>query len=69
MFPLFFTITTIPQNRPKFKTVILTYNMLYKIRGVKMDSLYLEIMNKRKQIEIVNIKKCNEYKSKYGITL
>ena len=34
-----------------------------------MDSLYLEIMNKRKQIEIVNIKKCNEYTSKYGITL
>ena len=34
-----------------------------------MDNLYLEIINKRKQNEITNIKKCNEYTSKYGLTL
>ena len=34
-----------------------------------MDNSYLEIINKRKQIEIVNIKRCNEYKSKYGLVL
>ena len=34
-----------------------------------MDNSYLEIINKRKQIEIANIKKCNEYTSKYGLTL
>ena len=34
-----------------------------------MDNLYLEIINKRKQIEIVNIKICNEITSKYGLVL
>ena len=34
-----------------------------------MDNLYLEMINKRKQIEIANIKKCNEYISKYGLVL
>ena len=34
-----------------------------------MDNLYLEIINKRKQIEIVNIKRCNEITSKYGLVL
>lgn len=34
-----------------------------------MDNSYLDIVNKRKQIEISNIKKCNEYTSKYGLTL
>ena len=34
-----------------------------------MDNSYLEIVNKRKQIEIANIKKCNEYTNKYGLTL
>lgn len=34
-----------------------------------MDNSYLKIINKRKQIEIANIKKCNEYTSKYGLTL
>ena len=34
-----------------------------------MDNSYLEIINKRKQIEIVNIKRCNEYTSKYGLVL
>ncbi|MBQ2937406.1 MAG: hypothetical protein IJE05_00745 [Clostridia bacterium] len=34
-----------------------------------MDNSYLEIVNKRKQIEIANIKKCNEYTSKYGLIL
>ncbi len=34
-----------------------------------MDNLYLEMINKRKQIEIANIKKCNEYTSKYGLVL
>jgi len=43
--------------------------MIYIIRGVKMDNSYLDIVNKRKQIEISNIKKCNEYTSKYGLTL
>lgn len=37
--------------------------------GIKMDNSYLEIVNKRKQIEIANIKKCNEYTSKYGLIL
>lgn len=35
----------------------------------EMESSYLDIINKRKQIEITNIKKCNEYTSKYGLTL
>lgn len=43
--------------------------MIYIIRGVKMEDLYLEILNKRKELEIANIKKCNEYTSKYGLTL
>lgn len=34
-----------------------------------MDKYYLDIINKRKQIEIINIKKCNEYTSKYGLVL
>ena len=34
-----------------------------------MDNSYLEILNKRKQIEIANIKKCNEYTSQYGLVL
>lgn len=34
-----------------------------------MDNSYLEIINKRKQIEIVNIKRCNEITSKYGLVL
>lgn len=34
-----------------------------------MDNSYLEIVNKRKQTEIANIKKCNEYTSKYGLIL
>lgn len=34
-----------------------------------MDNSYLEIINKRKQVEIANIKKCNEYISKYGLVL
>lgn len=34
-----------------------------------MNENYLEIVNKRKQIEISNIKECNQYTSKYGLTL
>ena len=34
-----------------------------------MEKNYLDIVNKRKQIEITNIKKCNEYTSKYGLVL
>ena len=34
-----------------------------------MEDSYLEIINKRKQTEIANIKKCNEYTSKYGLIL
>lgn len=34
-----------------------------------MEDLYLEIVNKKKQLEIANIKKCNEYISKYGLVL
>lgn len=34
-----------------------------------MNDSYLEIVNKRKQIEIANIKKCNEYTIKYGLVL
>ncbi|MDO5555858.1 MAG: DUF6179 domain-containing protein [Clostridia bacterium] len=34
-----------------------------------MENSYLDIINKRKQIQITNIKKCNEYTSKYGLTL
>lgn len=34
-----------------------------------MNENYLEIVNKRNQIEISNIKECNQYTSKYGLTL
>lgn len=34
-----------------------------------MEKNYLDIINKRKQIEIANIKKCNEYTSQYGLEL
>ena len=34
-----------------------------------MEDSYLEIANKRKQIEIANIKKCNEYTTQYGLIL
>lgn len=34
-----------------------------------MENSYLEITNRRKQIEIANIKKCNEYTSQYGLVL
>ncbi len=34
-----------------------------------MDDSYLEMINKRKQTEIANIKKCNEYISQYGLVL
>ena len=34
-----------------------------------MENSYLEIVNKRKQKEIANIKKCNEHTSKYGLVL
>ena len=34
-----------------------------------MKENYLDIVNKRKQIEIANIKKCNEYTNKYGLIL
>ena len=34
-----------------------------------MEDSYLKIVNKRKQIEIANIKKCNEYTSQYRLAL
>lgn len=34
-----------------------------------MEDSYLAIVNKRKQLEIANIKKCNEYTNKHGLTL
>ena len=34
-----------------------------------MEKNYLDIVNKRKQIEIANIKKCNEYTRQYGLVL
>lgn len=34
-----------------------------------MGENYLDLVNQRKQIEIANIKKCNEYTSQYGLTL
>ena len=34
-----------------------------------MEKNYLDIVNKRKQIEIANIKKCNEYTNQYGLIL
>ena len=34
-----------------------------------MEDSYLEIVNKRKQIEFANIKKCNKYTTQYGLVL
>ena len=34
-----------------------------------MEKSYLEIINKRKQIEIADIKKCNEITKQYGLVL
>ena len=34
-----------------------------------MENLYIETINQKRQTEIANIKKCNEYTSKYGLTL
>lgn len=34
-----------------------------------MNENYLDIVNKRNQMEIVHIKRCNEYTSKYGVVL
>ena len=34
-----------------------------------MEESYLETINKRKQIETANIRKCNEYTNKYGLVL
>lgn len=34
-----------------------------------MEKIYIETINKKRQKEILNIKKCNEYTSKYGLTL
>ena len=34
-----------------------------------MENLYIETINKKRQKEILNIKKCNEYTNKYGLTL
>lgn len=34
-----------------------------------MDKNYLDIVKQRKQIEIANIKKCNEHINKYGLVL
>lgn len=34
-----------------------------------MNNSYLEIVNKRKQVEIANIKKCNEITNKYDLVL
>ncbi|MGM9970204.1 MAG: DUF6323 family protein [Anaeroplasma sp.] len=34
-----------------------------------MDKNYLDMVNKKNQIEIANIKKCNEYTSQYGLVL
>ena len=34
-----------------------------------MENLYFDIANKRKQIDIANIKKCNEYTNQYGLML
>ena len=44
-----FDIFTIPQNCKKFKSAIYYVNMIYKIRGAKMEKNYLEIVNKRKR--------------------
>lgn len=34
-----------------------------------MESSYLDVINKRKEIEIKKIRKCNEYTSNFGLTL
>ena len=34
-----------------------------------MENSYLEIIKSKKQIEVANIKKCNEFTNKYGLTL
>ena len=34
-----------------------------------MEDSYLGIINKRKQLEVTNIKECNEYTSQYGLVL
>lgn len=34
-----------------------------------MENSYLDVINKRKEIEIRKIKNCNKYTSKYGLTL
>lgn len=34
-----------------------------------MENSYLEVLNNRRQIEFTNIKNCNKYTSKYGLTL
>ena len=34
-----------------------------------MENSYLKIINNKRQIEVANIKKCNEFTNKYGLTL
>ena len=34
-----------------------------------MENSYLEIINRKKQMEVANIKKCNEFTGKYGLLL
>lgn len=34
-----------------------------------MENSYLEIINNKRQIEVANIKKCNEFTNKYGLIL
>lgn len=34
-----------------------------------MENSYLEIINNKRQTEVANIKKCNEFTNKYGLTL
>ena len=34
-----------------------------------MENSYLEIIKSKKQIEVANIKKCNEFTNKYGLML
>lgn len=58
---------TIPQNRKKIKTVISLKSMVYKIRVVKVENSYLDILNKIKQI--VSIKECNLVTQEYGLVL
>lgn len=35
----------------------------------KIDNSYLDLISKRKELEIKRIKNCNDYTSKYGLTL